>query len=222
MSNLPYSLPDNQLIKYCLNIQATMGMSSPEEHYAMQFVPDSTYAVIGASNKAEDSLYIDLCLTEGVSMLQRPSGGEAVLISPAMLVFSHAVLSVTPPKSSEFFHQNLAFVQITLEDLGVRDLRFDGISDLCIEDRKILGCSIYRRQNLVLFQSVLNVSEAPRRIARYLKQPQRMPEYRKGREHESFVTSLHEAGYSINAADIDVVAKIIQQGIPIRDLNPDQ
>lgn len=218
MSSLPYLLPDHKLIEQCLIRQAEFLPQLQDEHYAMQYIPSATYAVLGASNKPDTSLFVDVCREDNVMITQRPSGGEAVLVSPLMSVFSHALISSALPRSLDFFMQNLEFVQKTLQSLGVEELKFDGISDLCIGDKKILGCAIYRRQNMILFQSVLNIAEAPAHIGKYLKTPQRMPDYRKGRDHADFITSLSKAGYAIDAKQIDVVRQMRNQGIEVIEI----
>ena len=39
-------------------------------------------------------------------------------------------------------------------------------------------------------------------IEKYLKHPSKEPDYRQGRKHSEFVTSLHESGFYINALDL--------------------
>lgn len=55
---------------------------------------------------------------------------------------------------------------------------------------------------MVFYHAVLNVSETPEFIGRYLKHPSREPDYRSGRRHEDFVTSVHQAGFQIPIEDI--------------------
>jgi len=99
----------------------------------------------------------------------------------------------------QYFEQINHCVILALTSLGVKDLAFKGISDIAIRDKKILGSSIYRRKNKVLYHAVLNISESNDKIERYIKHPSREPDYRKGRPHGEFVTSLHDQGYVIPA-----------------------
>jgi lipoate-protein ligase A len=46
------------------------------------------------------------------------------------------------------------------------------------------------------------VAEAPEFIGRYLKHPSREPDYRAGRKHEEFVTSLAAAGYPLYCKEV--------------------
>lgn len=208
-----YYLVDADLITSCRQ-KAALGLSNGNvEHHVIQYLYPRVAVVIGASNRPETSVNAETCLADGIRIIQRPSGGEAVVISPNTLLFSHIMLGPGLPASRVFFMENLGYFEAALSELGVKDLRFNGISDLCIGDKKILGCAIYRRPGMVLFQAVLNVSESPAMIAKYLAVPSRMPDYRLGRPHEDFVTSLRAEGYQMALSDIDVPARLSRAGI---------
>jgi len=140
-----YDLADAELIASCRKTAAASDFGPQPEHHVIQYVYSRTAVVIGASNKPETSVRQDACLQDGIAVMQRPSGGEAVLISPATLLFSHIMLGSALPQSKDFFMQNLGYFEAALGNLGVQNLSFNGISDLCIGQKKILGCAIYRR-----------------------------------------------------------------------------
>ena len=48
---------------------------------------------------------------------------------------------------------------------------------------------------------IVNAAGSTSLMERYLKEPPRMPEYRKGRSHKDFVTSLAEQGYDLSIGD---------------------
>jgi lipoate-protein ligase A len=73
---------------------------------------------------------------------------------------------------------------------------------VAIGDKKILGSSIYRRRKILFYHAVLNVSEPIETIERYIKHPTREPDYRNGRKHHEFVTSLHAEGYKLTMKKI--------------------
>jgi len=208
-----YDLADAGIIAACRSKAASGVEFDATEHHVIQYKHHKTVVVIGASNKAETSVIASACLEDGVGVIQRPSGGEAVVISPNTLLFSHIMLGPRLPNSKDFFMENLAYFQTALEALGVRNLSFNGISDLCVGARKILGCAIYRRPSMVLFQAVLNLAESPALIARYLAPPARMPDYRQGRPHEDFVTSLKAEGYNILSEEVDIATAMQASGI---------
>jgi len=131
--------------------------------------------------------------------MKRPSGGESVFISPRMMIISHSLVGKPLPRSSIVFRTTLLAIADALRSLGVEDIWHRGISYLAICQRKILGCAIYRKTNLVLYHAVLNLAESPTRFAKCLTHPQREPDYRHNRPHDEFVTSLALEGYNIPA-----------------------
>lgn len=81
------------------------------------------------------------------------------------------------------------------ERIGVGGLAHRGISDIALGEKKIAGTALYRNRDVVFYHAVINVSGEVELISRYLKQPPREPDYRGGRSHRDFVTSLVEAGF---------------------------
>ncbi|MBS3808008.1 MAG: hypothetical protein KGY60_10930, partial [Bacteroidales bacterium] len=162
------------------------------------WVPDDFYVVLGNSNKPHQNLKEKNIRDDDVTVYKRPSGGETVILTPRTLVVS---LKVTLRKFSNpaahFRYFNQKIIE-ALSSLGVQDLYYRGISDIAIVDRKILGSSIYRRRNLLFYHAVLNVSESVDTIDRYIKHPVKEPDYRSGRSHHEFVTSLHAEGYQLS------------------------
>jgi lipoate-protein ligase A len=150
----------------------------------------------------EQSVYIENAGADGVPVYKRPSGGETVVLSPKTLVIS-VLKQGDRFKSPTLYFKNCSEKIIrALHTLGIRDLKADGISDICIGNKKILGSSIYRNKDRVLYHAVLNRAESAGTIERYLKHPVREPEYRNGRLHRDFVTSLVEEGYRFTAEEI--------------------
>jgi lipoate-protein ligase A len=90
-----------------------------------------------------------------------------------------------------------------LERQGVRDLALRGTSDLAVGDRKVVGSSIYLSSRYAFFHAVVNLSEDTGLIARYLRMPPREPDYRRGRSHTEFVTSLAAEGHDVSADDME-------------------
>lgn len=194
---IEYNLPDAKLIARLKAKGAAMKAGDAPQHQKLQFWVTHRIVIIGASNKIETAVNIQACLEDGVPVMKRPSGGEAVLVSEGSLLFSHILLNHQLPRSRDFFGQNLDLFIRALEAKGVKNLHHQGISDLTIGDKKILGCAIYRSTGFLLFQAVLNLWESPQVIAKYLAAPVRMPDYRQNRSHEQFITSLKAEGYPV-------------------------
>lgn len=194
--DLTYNLPDQALLEtagtYIINNQELL-----LPHFWLDiFVPNAACLVIGQSNKPDVSLAMELAIADGVKIIRRPSGGEAVFLSQQVAVIAFAAVAEKLVKSSIAFHWILDKIRFALSEQGVMNISQRGISDLAIGDKKILGCSIYRRPHLLFYHAVLNLSEKPENIARYLLHPNREPDYRQHRAHHEFVTSLALEGYS--------------------------
>jgi len=166
------------------------------------WIPDQAYLILGQSNNAEASLYGELVLQDQIPVYKRPSGGESVILTPKTIVMSVRLLSDRLENPQVYFKRINSAIINGLASLGINDLGYKGISDITIGQKKILGSSIYRKKNLVFYHAVLNVAEDVDMIAKYLKHPTKEPDYRIGRKHKDFVTSLAEAGQIFSSQEI--------------------
>ncbi len=181
-----YNLPDIQILH----------SSSNQAVYIWN--PDNIYIVLGRSNSSEESVNLDTAIKDGVTIIKRPTGGESVVLSPNMLVFSAKIYHKNSQKPIEVFNKINKHLITQLTNIGIKNLNSKGISDLSIGEKKILGSSMMLKDNIFFYHAVLNINEDPSIISKYLKHPKKEPDYRKGREHKQFVTSLKLAGYNID------------------------
>ena len=183
-------------------LDAELLVDTGSAYRVMVWEPEFLCIVLGQSNQVERSVMAAHALEDNVPVYKRPSGGEAVVLSPKMLVIS--ILQRGAELRSPRFYFNRINEKIikALNRLGVKDLGTKGISDLCLGEQKILGSSIYRNKDLVFYHGVLNRAESPALMERYLEHPSREPGYRKGRKHRDFVTSLWKKGYEFSAEEI--------------------
>lgn len=184
----PYDLPDAKLFEG----------ENPKSGF-MVWTPESACIVLGQSNNPQDSLEEMLVLEDGITVTKRPSGGETVILTPKMLIISVLILTEKLDNPHQYFKKVNGCIIRALEAAGIKSLGQKGISDITIGNRKILGSSIYRKKERLLYHAVLNIAESPEFIAHYLKHPRKEPDYRQGRDHKEFVTSLLEAGYNKTA-----------------------
>lgn len=186
---------------------------SDKESDFLIWQPDRTYIVLGRSNRVvEDSVHMDMARENGIAIYKRPSGGEAVILSPNTLVISVKLQLNNEIKTHHYFKIINNSIINALSELDVRQLGNKGISDISIGVKKILGSSIYRKQQTLFYHAVLNISEPVENISLYLKHPKKEPDYRLGRNHEEFVTSLKNEGYSFSFNELSVK---IQQSISV-------
>ena len=179
--------------------------------------PDDVYVVLGNSNKPGENLNEKEIEEDDVQIYKRPSGGETVVLTPNTLVIS---VKITLDKFSDpkyyFRYFNQKIIE-GLENVGIKDVSYRGISDIALKSKKILGSSIYRKRKALFYHAVLNVSEPVTTIERYIKHPTKEPDYRKGRTHKEFVTSLHNEGYPFSVNQISNSLKMV-----LSEINEDE
>ena len=179
----------------------------------MVWRPDKEYIVLGQSNSPEMSLIAENVIADKIAVTKRPTGGEAVVLTPRMAVLTVAREFNEMKKSKDFFGEVNAMIIDALTDLGVRGLGTRGISDITIGNRKILGSSMHRRENRMAYHAVLNIGEDPGLFERYLSHPHREPDYRQNRSHSEFVTSLKNEGYRVDFEDLAAILNSCPQEV---------
>ena len=171
--------------------------------------------VLGRSSKIEEDVMVETCADDGIPLSRRRGGGGTVILSPGILILSIGGRSTLQYHLREHMNAVNRIIVDTLEQLGVDSPVIRGISDITLGMKKILGSSLYRRKDLVLYQGSLLVNPDLSLMKRYLKQPRKQPAYRKDRSHEDFVTSLHNEGYEIPKVEIiDKLREAFIEGSP--------
>jgi lipoate---protein ligase len=188
------------LSDYCLPDVALLNDDATQTFLVWQ--PDKPYIVLGASNRPEDALYIENILQDDITVMKRPSGGQTVMLTPGNLVIAGVFPHSLQPKN--LFNAINSLIISVLEETGVGTLSLRGISDIAIDGKKILGSAMYRNREKLLYHAVLNVSEPAATFEKYLRHPGKEPDYREGRTHADFVTSLWEQGYAGTAGSLTV------------------
>ncbi len=152
---------------------------------------NSTAVVLGRVTPHSSDVNLETCINDNIPILRRRGGGGAVLLFPGVIVIScsfkkdHKVvdlmkfldLSVRKIKEGILNHMNIP-------------LEIRGHGDLCIGDKKILGSSIYSTKEYITYYSTLIIRGNFNLISKYLTHPTKEPDYRKGRSHENFITTL--------------------------------
>jgi lipoate-protein ligase A len=180
---LNYHLPDFGLLQSKINA-------------SLVWIPDKTYIVLGASNRAESALHVNRVEEDGISVLKRPSGGQTVMLTSLNIVIATVLVEPIMVQPKDVFDRTNRIIVSVLESFGLKGLHLTGISDIAINEKKILGSAIYRKKNVLLYHAVLNVAEPASTFEHYLQHPQKEPDYRQGRTHADFVTSLCKEGFS--------------------------
>jgi lipoate-protein ligase A len=166
------------------------------------YEPNQTIVVLGRSSKLEDDVYVENCKDDGVLIFRRAGGGGTVVLSRGTIIISAAGKSNLEYHLREHMNAVNRIILGTLQKYGIERLSIRGISDIALDEHKILGSSLYRRKDILLYQGSLLVCPDLSLIERYLKHPKKEPDYRRGRIHRDFLTSLHKRGYAVSIIDL--------------------
>lgn len=157
--------------------------------------PESMECVLGAGTPERD-VDIALCAATDVPVYRRKGGGGAVILSPGCLIITACYDGSRKAFATQWIHPIAEAIVAALHRLGVEGARVRGLGDVAIGERKILGSSLYANRNVALYQGSLLVDSDLDLIPQYLPYPSKEPDYRRGRNHLDFVTSLARAGYT--------------------------
>jgi len=192
-----YNLPDKYLFK----------AKTINPQYLI-WVPSKICIILGKSNNSESALKIAAVQKDNIPVFKRPSGGETVLLTEKMIVISAVLAQDGISNVKKYFRFFNDKIVKCLSTIGIENLSCKGISDIAINNLKILGSAIYQNKYIVFYHAVLNVAESKQLINKYLGHPEREPDYRQGRGHLEFITSLRETN---NNLSILMIKKIIEQ-----------
>lgn len=152
------------------------------------------FVVLGYSNSAETEVRVETCRERNIPVLRRISGGGTVLQGPGCLCYALILSSARPGVAQGVRRTNETVMEIhraALSDLLQKNVAVSGHTDLALGGRKFSGNSQRRKKNFVLFHGTflhrgldLSGMEAA------LSMPSREPEYRRGRAHGAFLTTL--------------------------------
>jgi lipoate---protein ligase len=148
--------------------------------------------VVGRSSQIDVEVRADECRRLGIPVLRRSSGGAAVVAGPGCLMYA-VVLSYRQRPDLHVLSQAHRYVLDTLAAALaplVSGVQYRGTSDLAIGQQKFSGNSARCRRDHFLYHGTLLYDFPLKLIGRCLAQPPRMPDYREGRPHETFVTNL--------------------------------
>lgn len=177
-----YNLPDSKL------------MNESGSKFLL-WIPDKTYIVLGASNNAKDAVNEAPTLQDNITVLKRRTGGQTVMLTPNNIIISAVITDENVMKPKDVFNRFNDHIISAIAKNHTVKFATRGISDIATGELKILGSSMYRGRGYLFYHAVLNFDEPSTTFEKYLKYPNNEPDYRKGRKHDEFVTSLKETGY---------------------------
>ncbi|NLD93713.1 MAG: lipoate--protein ligase family protein [Fibrobacter sp.] len=182
------------------------GAVSGENPFVFTYVQKGTEVVHGPSCHVADEINIDACRMDNVRIVARRGGGGTVVLSDGMcitIVVGRRHGRYAQPIFDSIHHSMIA----ALLKAGVKGCECRGISDIAINNKKVLGSSLYlgNKPDYFYYQSSFMVASDIALISRYLRYPPKEPDYRRNRDHGDFCTALVHEGYTIG---VDTVAEL--------------
>lgn len=143
--------------------------------------------VMGLSSSADDWVKQDKLSKDGIPLIQRFSGGGTVFVDEdtifASWIINRKDLDVEPfPKpilrwTADFYKKSLN-IPLTLKE-----------NDYTLGNKKIGGNAQYLKKDRWLHHTTF-LQDVDMNNMDYLRHPKREPDYRKGRNHSDFITTL--------------------------------
>ncbi|WP_397600846.1 biotin/lipoate A/B protein ligase family protein [Silvanigrella sp.] len=158
--------------------------------------------VLSSSNKPDIEANVLACETNNVPILRRKGGGGTVVLGEGCLILTFAFYAKDVFGNNKYFQMINQLWINALKEAGCPDLSQNGISDISFLDKKIAGTSIFRKKHLLVYQGSLLVNPNIEFISQLLAHPSREPDYRQGRDHNSFLTTTQKLGCPLTTSEL--------------------
>lgn len=152
----------------------------------------SMAVVLGRSSKVADEIDLEQCRRQSVEIGRRCSGGATVAIGPGCLMYGVLLSMRLRPECRQLDVLHRFVMQRMVDALSTIGItaQFCGTCDLTIDGRKFSGNSVRCKRNHVLYHGTILYDYPLASIQSLLGTPPRQPDYRAGRDHQSFVTNV--------------------------------
>lgn len=166
----------------------------------------SPCVVLGRASKWSQEVNTTTCERDGVPVLRRASGGASIVAGPGCLMYSVLISYQTRPawRGLDTAHHEVMTrirdsVQQTTDSLQLPlRIAINGTCDLTIGNRKFSGNALRCKRYWMLYHGTIMYAMPIEWLSDYLLMPTRQPEYRKEREHGSFVTNLLDSSNGVS------------------------
>jgi len=171
--------------------------------------------VLGRGSRPEDELEAESIVSDGIPVYRRRGGGCAVVLDEGNVIVSVVLPAMGFGKIREYFELLSEWLICALGDVGIREVRREGISDLALDGKKIAGASMQRKPDYVYYTSSILFDPDTALMEKYLRHPPREPGYRRRRSHAEFAGSLINEG---EFADIESFMEGLRSGLNMERL----
>ncbi|HEV3145392.1 MAG TPA: lipoate--protein ligase family protein [Gemmataceae bacterium] len=192
------TLPENLALDEALLLEAEEGQGTDVLRF---WHWQSRAVVLGAGGVVAEDVDLEACRRDAVPIFRRSSGGGTVLLGPGCLLFSLILNMERRPELQQIGPSYRFILGQIAEGLRSFDtaIEFAGTSDLAVAGRKFSGNSQQRKRHFLLHHGTILHGMDLSQFGKYLKLPERRPEYRGERSHEDFLTNLPADPEAISA-----------------------
>jgi lipoate-protein ligase A len=148
--------------------------------------------VLGAGRRLAEDVVESACVTDGVPVQRRSSGGGTVLLGRGCLLFTLVLSyerSVELNQVRSSYRYILGRVAAALQQ-AAPGAAAAGTSDLAVGGRKFSGNAQQRKRDFLLHHGTLLYDFDLGTVGKYLRVPADQPEYRAKRGHGEFLVNL--------------------------------
>jgi lipoate---protein ligase len=150
----------------------------------------SAAVVLGSGCKLHDDVDVSACEADGVPIVRRSSGGGTVLLGRGCLCYSLVLAFARSEALGQIGLSYQWILQKVIESLGVPEAEQAGISDLTVGGVKFSGNAQQRKRNHLLHHGTVLYAMDLSCVGRYLRLPERQPDYRERRDHSAFIRNV--------------------------------
>lgn len=197
---------DEALLDWC-EARAETGCT---EEYLRFWVPDRPFVVVGYGQQVEREVDLAACRRLGIPVLRRCSGGGTVLQAPGCLNYT-LILRIDPagptrsvPTTNRYILERHRTALTALLGRNSPPVQLQGETDLTLGGRKFSGNAQRRRRHCLLFHGTFLLQIHLDLMTAVLKMPSRQPDYRQGRSHADFLTTLPLTAEAVRQALIHI------------------
>ncbi len=166
------------------------------------FVPKTPLVVLGRSNRQSTEANRSSCEADGVPIEKRLGGGGTVILHDGCLVVSTGLWVADYYKNDLYFRLlNQSLIDVFQTVLPQHFFTQRGHSDIVLGDKKLVGTSLFRSRNYLLYQASILVDTRIDLMETYLQHPSAEPDYRAGRKHRDFVMGLRDLKEEFSSAE---------------------
>lgn len=161
--------------------------------------------VIGRSESPEVVANLEVCRDLGIEVIRRASGGGTVLQMPGVLNYSLTAPAPVLFDIRRTFEVGARYLSRVVASFGL-EAHQRGISDVAVGDLKISGNAMAKRWGGLLLHGTLLYDLDIDLVERCLRHPPREPDYREGRSHREFITTLRRLGVAATEDQVETAA----------------